>query len=412
MTTEGFDPLGGVRVLELANFAAAPSAAAIMADLGADVVKVEPPGGDPMWGAMRQARLPDGATNPDHPMQFVNRGKRSVAVDLGTDDGRDIVRRLAAASDVVVMNLLPARRRRFGLTAAELLALRSDLVVATLTGYGEEGDEVDRPGFDTTAYFARSGTASLLPGPDGGPGRFRQAQGDHVAGLALFAGIMTALRARDLTGHGQVVEASLLRTATWTLGFDLSIALADGRAPSIRGRTEAISPIAEAYRCADGRWIQFAVVDARRGWAPFCTAIGEPELIDHPDFATPELRFENMVAIVERLDATFARRTRAVWGEILDEHGIVWAPVSTLDEVVADPQVRATGAFAPVEHPEAGTVELVAAPFRLHTAESRPRAGYVGRGHETDDVLRDVLALDDDELARLRASGTVGPAAD
>ncbi|MEM9033246.1 MAG: CoA transferase [Actinomycetota bacterium] len=403
------DPLGGVRVLELANFAAAPSAAAIMADLGADVIKVEPPGGDAMWGAMRQAKVPEGEVNPDHPMQFVNRGKRSIAVALDTDDGRDVVHRLAAVCDVVVMNLLPERRQRYGVDAADLLAVKPDLVVATLTGYGERGDEIDRPGFDTTAYFARSGTASLLASPDGTPGRFRAAQGDHVAGLALFAGIMTALRARDLSGRGQVVEASLLRSATWTLGFDLSNALADGRAPSLRSRTEAVSPLAEAYRCADDRWVQFAIVDHVRGWPAFCTALGVSELTDHPEYATPMARFRNMAALIEALDRVVATKTRDEWAPILDDHGIVWAPVSTVDEVVTDPQVRATGAFEAVEHPEAGEFELVASPFRLHTAESRARGAYVGRGADTDDVLRDLLDLDDGELDRLKGNGAVGP---
>ncbi|MEO1060389.1 MAG: CoA transferase [Actinomycetota bacterium] len=408
MTEASTDPLGDVRVVEIANFAAAPSAAAIMADLGADVVKVEPPGGDAMWGAMRQAKVPDGAANPDHPMQFVNRGKRSVTIDLDAEAGRGLAHRLVSRADVVITNLLPARRRRFGLEPADLLARNARLVVATLTGYGEEGDEIDRPGFDTTAFFARSGLAAVIAGPDRAPARFRPAQGDHVAGLALFAGIMTALRTRDLTGRGQVVEASLLRSATWTLGFDLSAALTDGRSPGARSREEAVSPMAEAFRCADGRWIQFAVVDAANGWAPFCTAIGRPDLIAHPDYATPALRFRNMAGVIAEIDAAVATRSRDAWAPVFDEHRIVWAPVNTLDEVVTDPQVRATGAFAEVEHPEAGSFELVAAPFRLHTAANRPRAGYVGRGAETDDVLRDLLLADDDELAALRDAGAFG----
>lgn len=408
MTDAPIDPLGDIRVVEIANFAAAPSAAAIMADLGADVVKVEPPGGDAMWGAMRQAKVPEGEPNPDHPMQFVNRGKRSITLDLDAAAGRAVAHRLVAAADVVITNLLPGRRRRFGLEPADLLATNAEVVVATLTGYGEQGEEIDRPGFDTTAFFARSGLAAVIAGPDRAPARFRPAQGDHVAGLALFAGIMTALRARDLTGRGQVVEASLLRSATWTLGFDLSAALTDGRSPAARTRHEAVSPMAEAFRCADDRWIQFAVVDAAKGWAPFCTAIGRPDLVDHLDYATPASRFRNMAAVISEIDDAIGARSRDDWAAVLDEHRIVWAPVNTLDEVVTDPQVRATGAFSPVDHPEAGSFELVGSPFRLHTAANHPRSGYVGRGAETDAVLRDVLDADDQELDELRGDGAFG----
>ncbi|MGF1596906.1 MAG: CaiB/BaiF CoA transferase family protein [Acidimicrobiales bacterium] len=400
-------PLAGIRVLELANFAAAPSGVAIMADMGAEVIKVEPITGDPMWGAIRQAKLPEGQANPDHPMQFVNRGKESVAIAIDTDAGIELIRRLITRCDVVVTNLLPSRRERYGLDVASLHAIKPDLVIGVLTGYGEEGEEIDRPGFDITAFFSRSGLAGLPSEPEFGPSRFRPAQGDHTTGLALFAGLMAGLRARDVSGQGQVVEASLLRTATWTGAFDLITALVDGQSARPRGRTDAITPLLEAFLCADGRWIQLAMANPNRDWPRLCTALDRPDLVDHELYGTARARYQNIKSMMALLDEVFAARSRHEWGRLLDEHGCIWAPVNTPAEAAVDPQVRATGAFEPVAHPD-GTFETVAAPFRLPLADARVRGPYLGHGADTDDALRRLLDLDDDDLARLRNEGAIG----
>ena len=400
-------PLDGIRVLELANFAAAPSAAAIMADMGAEVIKVEPLSGDAMWGTMRQARLPDGARNPEHPMQFVNRGKESAAIAIDTDDGAKLVRDLVATCDVVITNLLPDRRIRYGLDPESLFAVKSDLVIGLLTGYGEQGDEIERPGFDVTAFFSRSGLAGLPANPESGPTKYRPAQGDHTTGIALFGGIMAALRARDLSGAGQVVEASLLRTATWTAAFDLVTAAVDGRSATPRGRDNSVSPLAEAFLCNDGKWIQLAMVDPHVGWPRFCAAIDRPDLLDHELYGTPKGRFDNMASLMALLDEVFATRPRDEWGDLLDATGCIWAPVNTPADAVADPQVRATGAFETVDHPD-GSFDTVAAPFRLATADARVRGPYIGRGAETTAALRRLLDLTDDELDDLRQKNVIG----
>ncbi|MCP5027606.1 MAG: CoA transferase [Actinomycetia bacterium] len=402
-------PLEGIRVLELANFAAAPSGGAIMADLGAEVIKVEPLEGDAMWGKMRQARLPEGQANPDHPMQFVNRGKESIAVAIDSDEGAELIRELVTHCDVVLTNLLPARRIRYGLDPDSLLAIKPDLVVALLTGYGEEGDEIDRPGFDVTAYFSRSGLAGLPADPTQGASKFRPAQGDHTTGIALFAGIMAGLRARDISGEGQVVEASLLRTATWTAAFDLVTATVDGRNTTGRGRHNSVSPLAEAFPCADNRWIQLTMVNPDKDWTRLCGCIGRTDLIDHELYNTAKKRFQNIQPLMEVLDDTFRSRTRDEWAPLLDQHGCIWAPVNTPADAVVDPQVRATGAFETVDHP-AGSFETVAAPFRLPRADARVRGPYIGRGSETRTTLRRLLDLDDEELDRLAANHVIGGA--
>ena len=221
-------PLNGVRVIEFANFAAAPSATAIMADLGAEVIKVEAIGGDPIRGLMKQATVAEGESNPDHPFQFINRGKKGIELNLDSAAGADVARQLIAKCDVVVMNLLKERRQRFGLDTDDLFQIKPDLVIGLLSGYGEVGDETNRPGYDVTAFFSRSGVYSGGTAPGSAPPHARPGSGDHTTSLALFGAIMSGLRSRDVTGEGQVVEASLLRTATWTISLDLVTSLVDG----------------------------------------------------------------------------------------------------------------------------------------------------------------------------------------
>jgi crotonobetainyl-CoA:carnitine CoA-transferase CaiB-like acyl-CoA transferase len=311
--------------------------------------------------------------------------------------------------DVVITNLLPARRRRYGLEVADLHALKPDLVIGLLTGYGEQGDEIDRPGYDLTAFFSRGGLVGITPDPAAGPFKARPGQGDHTAGLALFGGVMAALRTRDQGGGGQVVEVSLLRTATWTAAFDLVTAVVDGRSITPRGRESSLSPLMEAFLCADGRWIQLAMADPATGWAPFCRAIGRPDLIDHDTFSTPKGRYDNMRQLIELLDGIFLTQDLAVWGRHLDDAGCVWAPVNRPTDVVVDPQVRASGAFEVVDHPD-GSFETVAAPFRMPNADARVRGHFAGRGADTTAVLTSILDLDAATVARLRADGIIGGA--
>ncbi|MCP3938906.1 MAG: CoA transferase [Actinomycetia bacterium] len=378
------DPLGGVRVLEIANWAAAPSAGAIMSDLGADVIKVEAPSGDGIRMKMRQAAVPP-EENPDHSFQFINRGKRSVALDIGSPAGGEAARRLAATCDVVITNLVPDRRKRFGLDVEDLLGVKHDLVIALFSGYGEEGDEASRLGYDTTAFFARSGIQASIPGPEG-PARFRPGMGDHTSGLALFGAIMTGLRVRDLTGEGQVVEATLLRTATWTLAIDLVPAVADGKPVTPRTRHETVSPLIEPFECADAHWLQLTNPDPHT-WERFCAAIRRPDL-NEPPYDTPQGRFANNSELIDQLIAEFKSRTRIAWGHLLDAGRITWAPINNTVEALNDPQVRATGAFEPIEHPRYGTFDTVASPFRVRTAN----AGVRGPAPDVGQHNREVLA--------------------
>ena len=398
-------PLDDITVLEIANWVAAPSAGALMADMGADVIKVEPLIGDSMRGKLRQPAVPEGTPTTDIPFQLDNRGKRSIAVDLNNPDGGALVRSLAAKADVVITNLLPARLSKYGLAADQLMATNPALIYAVVTGYGTEGDDADRIAFDLTAFFARGAIMSLVGEPGEPPPAFRPGQGDHPTGLSLLSGILAALRVRDRTGQGQVVETALMRTAAWTIGCDVSAALVDRKQPTKRGRTQAISPMGTRYECADGVWVNLSAMDPRQ-WTGFCEAIDRPELIDDPRFATPVDRFKNAEEIIGILDDHFATEPYEHWAPRLDQSGIIWGKVAELPDLVDDPQARAIGMFAEIDHPVAGRFETLAAPFTLSASEVSVRGPAPEIGQHTAQVLSE-FGVGDDDIATLTKNGVI-----
>ena len=399
--------LDDITVLELANWVAGPSCAALMADMGADVIKIEPLGGDSMRGKLRQPASPDGAGKHDIPFHFSNRGKRGLAVDLAHPEGGALVRELAAKADVVITNLLPKRLERFGLGAAQLRSENPRLIYALVTGYGSTGDDADRIAFDLTAFFGRGAIMSLIGEPGEPPPAFRPGQGDHPTGLALLSAVLAALRVRDRTGEGQVVETALIRSAAWTIGCDVSVALVDGVQPNKRSRADAISPMNTRYRCADDVWINLSTLD-QGAWGRFCTALGVPELADDPRFATPVDRFRNGREVVGLLDDLFASQPYAHWAPRLDETGIIWGKVATLPDLISDPAARHMGMFSSVDHEElpGGSFEMLAAPFAMSGSEVRVRGRAPAIGEHTDEVLAQ-FGVSDDRVATLRAEGVL-----
>jgi crotonobetainyl-CoA:carnitine CoA-transferase CaiB-like acyl-CoA transferase len=397
--------LDDVTVLEIANWVAGPSCTALMADMGADVVKIEPLGGDSMRGKLRQPAL-ETPLPTDVPFHLSNRGKRSLAVDLADERGGALVRELAATADVVVTNLLPGRLRRFGLDAEQLRAANPRLVYAIVTGYGTEGEDADRIGFDLTAFFGRGAIMSLIGEPGEPPPAFRPGQGDHPTGLALLSAILAALRVRDRTGDGQVVETALLRSAAWTIGCDVSVALVDKLQPSKRAREDAFSPMNTRYRCADGVWVNLSTLD-QGYWPRFCDAIDRPDLAGDERFITPALRFRNNRVLIAILDAEFGSQPYSHWAPRLDRTGIIWGRVAELPDLIADPAARAMGMFETIDHPEAGPFETLGAPFAMSASEVSVRGPAPDLGQHTEEVLKQ-FGIPDDRVAALVAAGVIG----
>lgn len=403
--SESLAPLDGLRVVEVANWVAGPSCAAVMADLGAEVIKVEPPVGDSMRGRLRQAKVAEGVPTTDYPFQMDNRGKRSIAIALDEPDGPEIVHRLAATADVFITNLINERQKRYRLGFDDVRAVNRRVVYGTLSGYGSSGPEADKTAFDTTAFFARGGVASVIG--DTAPARFRPGQGDHVAALSLLSGILAALRLRDRTGEAQVVEVSLLRNGVWTLACDMSTTLIDGHQPTRRTRSQPVNVLLESYRCGDGKWLQLSAASVE-AWPRFCATIGRPEIESDERFDTPEHRYENGLDLMAVLDEVFATASRAEWGARLDEAKLTWGRISDLPDVAEDPQVRAAGAIAKVDHPVVGSFETIAAPFDLPRADVGVRGPAPEIGEHSAAILAE-LGYSGEAITDLTARGVVGP---
>ncbi len=398
-------PLAGIRVIEAATWLAAPSAAALLADLGADVVKIEPPGGDP-WRHFDTSSM--GFEEPSaiqYGFEFDNRGKRSIAVDLRRPGAPELVRRLCEDADVFVTNLM--QRERWGIDAETLRAANPALIHAAVSGYGEQGPAADREGFDYAAFWASSGIMGLSGEPSSPPPFCRTGQGDHATALNLLSAILVALRLRDQSGEGRSVEVNLMQTGLWTIGADAAVAAVSGEQPRRYDRSRPWNPIRNSYQTRDGRWLLLGMTQADRFWPRFVAMIGEPSWALDPRFADLEGRKRHAAELRERIETLIASADLAEWGRRLDEAQLVWAPVVTLPEALADPQVEANGMLEEVEHLEAGAYRTLSAPFSVSGARIEVRGPAPAPGEHTGEVLAE-LGLDSDEIARLAASGVFG----
>ena len=403
IATSTAGPLDGLRVVEIASWMAGPSAAAILADMGADVIKIEPLTGDPMRGLIRPAKQP-GPHQVDHAFQVDNRGKRSMAIDLGSDEGQAIVRRVVATADIFVVNLLPHRQARFGLDAASVDAIRPGIVHATLTGYGLDGPETWRPGYDVTAFFGRSGLYDAQREGDGPPPQARTAQGDHTTGMAMTTAILGALRLAERTGDTQVVDVSLFATAIWTQASDLAAVLVDGRQPSRRDRHHLISALANRFPCKDDGWVVFNMPEPH-WWPRFCGAVERADWLDDPRFASVKTRFDHMEAVIQAIDEVLGQRTVAEWAPRFDEAGLIWGPVQTYAEVAMDAQAIAIGCFPVVEHPH-GDFRTVAIPINIAGADVGPHGRAPEIGEHTSELMTE-LGYDAADIDRLTLDGVI-----
>jgi len=391
-------PLEGIRIVEIASFVAVPAAGTLLADLGAEVIKVEVPEGELMRSATphRSGFKGSGFTESAH-FQMDNRGKRSLTLDLTRPAARKALERVIARADIVLTNMLPGRQERFGLDAKTLRTRDPRLIYASLSGYGSDGPERDRPAFDYAAYWSRTGIMDLMRDQGLDPSWQRGGVGDHAAALALTSGVLAALRVRDQTGEGQVVEVSLMHTGFYILGNDVAPALASGMEPVRHDRRRPRNPLWNHYPTADDRWIFLVMIDSVRYWPELCKALGREALCDDPRFDDPRERFRNATALVEVLDETFRSRSLAGWESHLQGFNLIWAPVRTVTEAVRDPQARAAGIFAEVEHPTAGVFETVRPPIRLSGHPMPSRQAAPGLGEHNESVLEEA-GLSSDEI--------------
>jgi len=380
--------LQGVRVVEMAFWVAGPAAAGLLADWGADVVKIEPPRGDPMRQFYRAVA---GVELPGCPgFDLDNRGKRSVALDLTDPAAREAARKLVLGADVFITNYRSDALARLGLDYASLAAENPRLVYGHVTGYGQDGPDAGRAAYDIGAFWARSGIASILAPAGGEPAGSRAGFGDHITGSHCLAGVLAALYARERTGKGQLVDACLLRSGIYTIGFDVTQQLAFGAVMPLGKREESPSPTIASFRAGDGRWVWMLGVEAERHWPRLCQAFELPALVSDPRFATPQARATNCRELMKLLDEHFAKRPLADWLPRFDAADLWWAPVNTPADVTEDRQALAAHAFVEVPDGDGGAQKSVGSPVLFSGADVSPRAKVPAVGEHTAEVLAEL----------------------
>ncbi|OBJ08560.1 CaiB/BaiF CoA-transferase family protein [Mycobacterium sp. 1465703.0] len=382
-------PVAGVKVVELGVWVAGPAAGGILADWGADVIKIEPPTGDParMFGRMLGCDL---GLNP--PFEMDNRSKRSVVLDLGTQQGRDTAFELLADADVFLTNVRPGALQRLGLDFEPVSAANPRLVYGLITGYGETGPDADRAAFDVAAFWSRAGVAHLLTRPGDTPPFQRGGMGDHSAGMTMAAAVCAALLARERTGTGQLVTTSLYRQGAYTVSFDLNTYLMSGQPIAIGQRETMGNPCMNNYTASDGRRFWIVGLEPERHWPALCRAVGRPEWRDDPRFADARARAVNSAALIAALDDIFATRPLDEWAHVFaGEPDFFWSPVNSLEDVVADEQFHAAGGIVDVPDGKAA-VPMVATPADFHGTPWAPRSAAPELGQHTAEVLADLEA--------------------
>lgn len=400
-------PLSGVRVVELAMWVAGPSTAAVLADWGAAVIKLEDPdGGDPIRGMTTRA-MGDSEARVRPPYELDNRNKRSVAVDLRRTEGLEFAMKLIERADVFVTNLRSDALSRMKLDYASLSARNPRLVYAALNGYGHRGPERDRPAFDYAAAWARSGLMATIAEPGGAPPAQRPGMIDHAAGLGLAGAISAALFQRERTGRGCEVRISLFAMGLWMNATDLTIGLISGRAPVPESRLEPTNPLWNRYRCRDDRWLYFVMPQADRHWPDFCAALGREDWKSDPRFSDSTARRQNNRALAEEIAAIIAARPLSEWGSILDRNNLIWAPVQTDAEVLDDPQAHAIGAFVALENASTPGARVVASPVEFDNRAATSYAAAPDLGQHTEEVALE-MGLSWEQIASLKSAGILG----
>src|SRR3954454_15491095 len=393
----------GLKVLDCASFIAAPAAATVLSDFGADVIKIEPPGaGDPY------RNLPNLPGYPASPHNFAwmldARNKKSLALDLSKPDGQSVLYRLVAESDVFITNFPPGVRKRLGITYEELMPLNQRLIYASFTGYGEKGAEADKPGFDSNAYWARSGLMDLVRADEHTtPARSVAGMGDHPCAMALYGAIVTALYKRERTGEGSHVSSNLMANGVWAASVLAQAKLCGAKFQERRPRERALNAVTNHYQCKDRRWLILSLLNEDRQWPTLARCLGREDLVSDPRFATKADRHARSLELIKIFDDIFATRDLAEWRKILDGNGLVFGVVGILDDIPDDRQMLENDVLVPFE---GGGMLTINSPIWVDGSNKKPPRHAPDIGEHSDEVLR-AAGYDEDAVKQLREAGTV-----
>jgi crotonobetainyl-CoA:carnitine CoA-transferase CaiB-like acyl-CoA transferase len=392
----------GLKVIDCASFIAAPAAATVFSDFGADVIKIEPPGEGDLYRSLH-TRPGSPTVDRDYAWILDNRNKRGLALDLKSERGHEVLCKLVETADVFITNMPFPVRRKLRTNYKDLAHLNPRLIYASFTAYGETGPEAEKTGFDSTAYWARSGLMDVVrPDADATPARSSPGMGDHPSAMGLFGAIMTALWRREKTGRGGQVDSSLVANGLWSNSYFVQARLIGAEFPPRPKRTHVLNPLSNAYRCKDGRWFILSMVNEARQYAPFMQAIGLSHLSEK--YSVQMDRQSNSPELIEIYDRVFSEKPLDDWRKILDAAGITFGIVNTLDDVIADEQARHAGAIVPFAD---GSGETVSSPFNVEGETKRQPAAAPAIGQHSNEILRE-CGYDEAEIKKLRDARAVG----
>jgi formyl-CoA transferase len=398
----------GLKVVDMASFIAGPAATTVLSDFGADVVKVEPPGiGDPYRYFYRTP--PNPHLKDNYTWQLTNRNKRSLVVDLKSPRASEVLVPLVKWADVFVTNFPPHVRKGLKITYEDLSPLNPCMIYADITGYGENGPEADKPGFDITAYWARSGLMEFTRNAGSPPTIPIPGIGDHATAISLYAGIVTGLYRRERTGKGCNVTASLIAEGAWATAAWLQAALYGAKFTMLDRRAPQNPLAGGTYQTSDGRWILLAVVETEKNWPVFAKTIDRSDLVADARFADSRSRAANAAAFVAELDRTFGSQPLSYWKKTLDDSRLPYGVAQVAEEIVKDPQLLANDIIVPIADGGASPRYTVNSPVTIKEAPKVPPRVAPDLGEHTHQVLHD-LGFSADQIAALQASGAV-PAA-
>ncbi|GAA4544864.1 CaiB/BaiF CoA transferase family protein [Mycobacterium paraffinicum] len=401
------DVLQGVKVLEVAAWTFVPAAGAVLAEWGAEVIKVEPrEGGDPQRGLVTMGLVPAGEGGVNYMIEMPNRGKKSIGIDLNTAGGREVVLELAKSCDVFLTNYLPSRRVRFGIDVADVRAVNPDIIYARGSGYGPEGDDADRPGYDAVSFWSRGGVSQALTPKDSQPIMQTPALGDLLGGMTIAGGVAAALYKRKATGKASVVDVSLLGLAAYAMTpvVTASYLYSESPLPSF-DHSDSPNPLVGNYRTKDNRYVMLMMLQADKFYGEVMNLIGHPELETDTRFADGHSRFLNRVELIRILDEVFAEHTADEWREALAPLSGAWTVVQDPSELRNDPAVIANG-YIPM------VVAMNGAPYALPTNpvqfDQQPVVpiGAPEHGQHTEEVLLDA-GIPWESIERYKDDGAV-----
>jgi crotonobetainyl-CoA:carnitine CoA-transferase CaiB-like acyl-CoA transferase len=393
----------GLKVLDCASFIAAPAAATVLSDFGADVIKIEPPGtGDPYRVL---PKLP-GYPISEHNFAWLleGRNKRSIALDLTKTEGREVLYRLAREADVFITNFPPGVRKRLGITYDDVKPKNARLIYASFTGYGETGAEADKPGFDSNAYWARSGLMDLVRADENTtPARSIPGMGDHPCAMAFYGAIVTALYKRERTGEGSHVSSNLMANGVWAAGVLAQAKLCGAQFQERRPRERALNAVTNHYRCKDGRWLMLSLLSEERQWPVLARCLGREDLVNDPRFATKADRHARSLELIAIFDQVFAGKDLAEWRRVLDGNGLVFGVVGILDDIPTDQQMIDNEVLVPFEN---GTLLTINSPIWIDGSEKVKPKRPPEIGEHSEEILREA-GYDEAAIRNLKTSGAV-----